>query len=1017
MADDLERHVMRLLAWCLLGSVLIHALACRPARIQRDMEVEKTGDVNATSGNESNRAASLDESRLEGQLKDTDDWDSRFHTALANKDLVEAEKIVRQRMITQPDDTVTVWALARLQAERKQFADAWQTLQQMDWSANGVEPAETLVGEIAKSSGAVFAEQPYLAWKILERLVKRTPQDQELRRSLIRLLNRLGHRHRACQHIDWLCQAGFASQQDLVGILQRRGPFPFEGLVLSDLEPPPQIPPGLLANARVLFAANRFQDACDTLSAGNAIHPEAYATALWALARAQAFVEFSRRLRSSPDACDQYAAYWSAFGLWRECERDFEGAVSSFLRAIEIDPTAASDYQHLAFCLRSLDLSAEAEGVENRGKQVKKTVVQVLMGQSDAQGIRYYSALTQALNDLGRPWEFLAWTEFLARKRNAPNSFVENLRRQRQKLLRVSNLESLSIVDRRMGMDKNRFPTPSRQEMSEMAAAFVGDTAPLDEEVTPSTRPRTIVFGDIASRVGLNFQYQNHADGRTRLLRIHEALGGGIGVIDFDQDGRPDLQCNQGGGDPPDVCAQHSSQLYRNLGTHFVVVTESSETASFEYSTGVAVGDVNQDGFPDLMVAALGRNRLLVNAGDGTFLEQSLGEEEASTYTSSLAIADVNGDHLPDLIEANYVEGESMFQEVTVSSNGVPAGTSPLNHKASADRMWIQSSEGALKAQKLETPGGSPAASLGLVVSDLDGKPGNEVFIANDAYENRLWVTDSRASRGLSERGMLCGVALDHSRVRTAGMGIAAGDFDRNQMLDLHVTNFWEQASSLFMSQGEGNFIDLSPRYELANATFYLLGFGTQALDVNSDGWLDLAILNGHIEDYSMLGHPFRMRPQLLLGGSEGFIEAEVAGDGYFEQARLGRSLAILDWNRDGRIDLAAGHLGTPVALLENQTQPMGQWLQFRCVGTGCERDATGTRITVRTNRGDWCAWVTAGDGYLCSNEKVISVAIEASAMVEQVRMDWPDGVTQQLGALETGNRYLVVQGQDADVD
>jgi hypothetical protein len=263
----------------------------------------------------------------------------------------------------------------------------------------------------------------------------------------------------------------------------------------------------------------------------------------------------------------------------------------------------------------------------------------------------------------------------------------------------------------------------------------------------------------------------------------------------------------------------------------------------------------------------------------------------------------------------------------------------------------------------------------------------------------------------LVEIGQVAGLALDHSQNATAGMGIAAGDFDGNGRLDFHVTNFWEQLSSLYLQTSSGLFSDLAPSYGFDTLTYQMLGFGTQTLDIDRDGVLDLVILNGHIEDYSSTGYAFRMRPQILMGTRSRFEQRSV-GDpkGYWTTKKLGRSLAKLDWNRDGRIDLAAVHLDAPVALLENRTDTAGHWLRLRLVGTLSERDAIGARVTVDCGGEQWTQWRTAGDGYLCTNEPHLDFGIGDATKIDQVTVHWPSGDQQLLTDIAADRCYLVIE-------
>ena len=192
-----------------------------------------------------------------------------------------------------------------------------------------------------------------------------------------------------------------------------------------------------------------------------------------------------------------------------------------------------------------------------------------------------------------------------------------------------------------------------------------------------------------------------------------------------------------------------------------------------------------------------------------------------------------------------------------------------------------------------------------------------------------------------------------------------------------------------------------------------MVGWGTQSIDVDRDGWLDLVILNGHLHDFQSANRPYRMRPQLYRGGPDGFRrELSQQSDGYWSQPALGRALVTLDWNRDGKTDLVAGDLEAPTALLENRSAG-GRVLNLQLVGTDCERDAIGARVEIQIGQQKMVHWVTAGDGLLCSNQKQLSIGVGQAKQVDRVLVRWPTGNISESANVQTNAGYLVIESQD----
>ncbi|MGI9470916.1 MAG: CRTAC1 family protein, partial [Rubripirellula sp.] len=354
---------------------------------------------------------------------------------------------------------------------------------------------------------------------------------------------------------------------------------------------------------------------------------------------------------------------------------------------------------------------------------------------------------------------------------------------------------------------------------------------------------------------------------------------------------------------------------------------------------------------------------------------------------------------------------EGAFDLPKVGADGREVQPSPLLHYAQSDRWYKSLGDGDFQSHEITRDVARPGTSLGVVVTDFDEDGRNEVFVGNDVRPNHFLMQPENDE--FSNAADVKGVANGFSGAANGCMGIATGDFNRDGKIDLHITNFSEESANLYIQQSGGGFTDLAIRYGIDVVSLPHVGFGTKAIDIDRNGWLDLVVTNGHIFDMRFYGEEFQMPPQCLMAHGNRFELTKVNDDsGYWDETYLGRSIAAIDFDRDGDMDVLVNHLDKPTALLRNETETPGHWLQFELVGTVSERDAIGARLTVTTNEGVHSHWVTAGDGYFCSDEAVLDVGIGQTDRIESVQVVWPSGVTQDLNVTSADQRYLIVEGQ-----
>ena len=526
-------------------------------------------------------------------------------------------------------------------------------------------------------------------------------------------------------------------------------------------------------------------------------------------------------------------------------------------------------------------------------------------------------------------------------------------------------------------------------------------------------------FVDVTASSGIEFAFHNADDPRTPGRRLIETTGGGVAVLDYDRDGWPDLYFTDGGSWPDNRDSVYTDRLYRNLGTgKFVDVTDQAGLGDRSFSQGVAAGDVDNDGWPDLLVCNLGGNRLYRNNGDGTFSDvTSAWGISGERWSTSAAIADINLDGTNDIYVVNYLAGEEAYQRICGTKDR-PRVCSPAEFDAAPDRFYLGSGDGVFR-DRTEASGavGERGNGLGCVVADLFGNGRMTVFVANDATANFCFT--NRASPGepvkFEEVAVLRGLAFSSEGRSQGCMGIASGDFDGDGRLDLFVTNFQNESNALYRQQrrGLGTFQDESARRGIADVSEKRLGFGTQFIDAELDGLPDLVVTNGHIDDLADLGVPYRMQPQLLrnLGGR--FVEwpAKESGD-YFGRKVLGRGLARLDWNLDGKEEFVVSHLEDPAVLVENRSENAGHYLAIELSGTVSARDAVGAIVAVEFGGRRIVRQMTAGDGYQASNHRRLVFGLGDTSEVDKLEIRWPSGKRETHGPLKSDQQMLWIEGQ-----
>jgi len=562
--------------------------------------------------------------------------------------------------------------------------------------------------------------------------------------------------------------------------------------------------------------------------------------------------------------------------------------------------------------------------------------------------------------------------------------------------------------------------------------------AQLDRDVEPSTERKPIQLRDDHAKVGIDFVYFN---GQTGLKYLIESMGGGATVLDYDVDGWPDLYFPQGCSlpvDPEDD--SYTDRLYRNRGDGtFEDVTEAAGLGDPLYSQGCAAADFDNDGFPDLIIANYGPNVVYRNNGNGTFTDvtQSLGLG-GEQMSSSVALADFDRDGDLDLYVANYVDSVKVCR----NPEGNISVCDPENFDGEQDLLYLNRGDGTF--EDVTATSGIVAANgkgLGVLVADLDDDGATDIYVSNDAVPNFLFRNVSgptpngvapdqaeasapapapsrrmQASHGLFfvEEGLISGAAVSGEGRSEAGMGIACADLNGDARLDLYVTNFYRETNTLYLNHGDALFVDATRGAGLDVATQPVLGFGTQAVDLDLDGDRELFVANGHIDDFQYRGEPWKMHPQLFNNRGPGvFHDVSGQSGAYFHGKYLGRGVARLDWNRDGRPDLVVVHQDAPTALLTNNTPETGHVLVLELHGVESNRDAVGAKIRISVGDTTQSLQICGGDGFHASNEHRRWVGLGQASQVDTLEIDWPSGLRDSWHDLPADSVLVAIEGRE----
>jgi len=722
--------------------------------------------------------------------------------------------------------------------------------------------------------------------------------------------------------------------------------------------------------------------------------------------------EFQAWRRGLTAAAMQHPEVWYVLGLAARQRDDIPGATRCYLEALALSPNHLGATLQVAGCLQQLKESAAAERFRQRADQLSQFESLISLAR-DETGAAHLLRVAEAAGELGRHWEAAGWCYVVTRIDEPLPEAWPRMRHWLRLARRHPDTPVLASALPQRQIDRGQFPLPTWTDSPTAASPILASTNAPDAGRSIEWR-----FDDDARHLGIDFTYYEGTTEANRLEHIYNVMGGGVGTFDYDLDGWPDLYLTQGN-NWRDASPQPEwfDRLYRNqCGERFADVTRQAGLGDEGFSHGVTAGDFDQDGFLDVHVGNKGANRLYRNNGDGTFDDVTAEAGVAGNdWSTSGVFADFNGDALPDLFVINY----TLIDETARKECGTPeqrkACTPDLLPPAD-DRCYINLGDGRFRDVSRDAgillPDGK---GLGIVAWDFDGNGRMDVFVANDTTPNYLFLNEGTAADGsprFRDEGVLRGVAYDIDGNAQASMGVAAGDVTGDGRIDLCLTDFFGSAIDFYTQRPDGFFDDVTRPFGLREPSLWMLGFGCHFADFDGDGWDDLLVTNGHVDQRSSRGTPDRMVPQLFRN-RDGRRFEEIPSDRlgpFFQQGYLGRGLALWDWNRDGRTDAAISHLHAPVAVVTNRTPSARQALVVRLIGRrGC-REPTGTTVSLMDGHRTQFRLLTAGDGFLATNERRLAFFVESDRSTVDLTVTWPDGHEQRVHGCPASGEVVLVE-------
>ncbi len=555
-------------------------------------------------------------------------------------------------------------------------------------------------------------------------------------------------------------------------------------------------------------------------------------------------------------------------------------------------------------------------------------------------------------------------------------------------------------------------------------AVLCGGHALAQSPAQPPARVPQLV--DITASTGIHFQHLSSSDQRY----IVESMSGGVALIDYDNDGWPDIYFTNA----PSVAMALAGKTARGALYHnnhdgtFTDVTGKAGVGTPCWAMGVAVGDYNNDGLPDLAVSCFGGVVLYRNNGDGTFTDvtKQSGLAKDTGWATGLAFGDYDGDGNADLFVPHYVDFDlkdlpTFGSAKTCQYHDIAVQCGPRGLKGSPDSLFHNNGDGTFTEVSKQLGVDDPKHYFGLtaVWSDLGNDGKLDLFVANDGEPNYLYRDDGAGH--YKDVAFESGVAVSEEGQEQANMGVALGDYLNTGRLSILVSHFSDEYATLFRNDGGYNFSDVSHAAGIARASVPYVGWGDAFVDLNNSGWQDIVLVNGHVYpqvDNSKIGVSYREPKLVYLNQHDGtFREAGAATGSAAVLPQVSRGLAVGDLFHRGALDIVVENLvGEPI-ILESRFDPANHWISVRLEGAPRNRLALNARVRVTTGTLVQLGEVRSGGSYLSQNDLALHFGLGSAATVDKLEVMWPHGETQVFTGVRTDRFYKLKQGSPALTD
>ncbi len=525
---------------------------------------------------------------------------------------------------------------------------------------------------------------------------------------------------------------------------------------------------------------------------------------------------------------------------------------------------------------------------------------------------------------------------------------------------------------------------------------------------------------DVTAKSGITFKHLAAPEKKY----IVESMSGGVLAFDFDRDGWPDIYFTNAPTVEMTLKGQKAAgALYRNNhdGT-FTDVTAKAGVGTPCFAMGGAVGDYNNDGWPDMYITCLGGNVLYRNNGDGTFTDVTAKAGVADgRWSTGAAFADYDGDGFADLLVSNYVDFKlndlpGFGSSPTCRYRGIDVQCGPRGLRGAGDSLFHNNGDGTFTDVSKKTGLDDPTGyyGLGVIWSDFDNTGRPSAYVADDSTPNYLYRNDGGGK--FTEIGLESGTAVSGDGSEQGSMGVAVADYNHTGRFSIYVTNFADEFNTLYRNDGKTGFTDVSYDAGVALVSLPYVKWGTTFTDLDNDGWADLLSVNGHVYpqvDSLPSGARYREPSNLLLNQRDGtFCDAGLEAGDAVKQPRVGRGLAAADFDNDGNVDFVVENLDGAPTLLHNDGVRGAHWITLELQGVQSNRLALGARVTLSAGGVTQTDEVRSGGSYLSQSDLRLHFGLGSAKSIDSLEVRWPTGHVERVTGLKVDTIVSLEEGK-----